>query len=101
MSQNDSSPTHPETTYRIHHDELTVSTTDASTAEDASRAGARVTASTGPSSRPGCTWAGCTDDAEATVLDDPTGVTAVCEQHGRAAFVEGYTVVSGVKEAQR
>jgi len=89
------------TTYRIHHDELTVTTTDASTAEAASRNGATVTASTGPSSRPGCTWAGCTDDAEATVLDDPTGVTEVCEDHAQAAFVEGYNVVSGVKEAQR
>jgi len=97
MSQNDTSPTHPETTYRIQHSDLTVTTTDASTAEDASRNGATVTASTGPASGPSCTWPGCTDAADAEVLNDPTGVTTVCEDHAQAAFVEGYDVRSGVQ----
>jgi len=90
-------PTHPTTTYRIHHHNLTVTTTDPDTAEAASREGAKVTASTGPSTGPSCTMDGCTERAEATVLDDPTGVDLVCEEHAEAAFVEGYDVRSGVE----
>ena len=98
MSQNDTSPTHPTTTYRIHHPNLTVSTTDADTAEAASRGGATVTATTGPSTLPSCTWPGCRDAADAEVLNDPTGVGPVCEDHAEAAFIEGYDVRRGVQQ---